>query len=157
MCSSDLATPPPVVVLDDPTLKDVLNQMEGSSTPQQTTQETKPVTASIGEKLALIWGEQNDLLGITAAGGLDRNRGNAEKLRRYWTVGEGGLKIRWNTGGDWTRCVRHLSKYMGPRAKGYCALRHKEMTGLWTGDKAHRQLYGKKGVFTSYKIGRAHV
>jgi DNA-binding ferritin-like protein len=39
---------------------------------------------------------------------------------------------------------------MGPRAKGYCALRHKEMTGMWTGDKAHRQLYGKKGSFSSY-------
>jgi hypothetical protein len=24
---------------------------------------------------------------------------------------------------------------MGPRAKGYCALRHKEMTGVWPGDK----------------------
>lgn len=81
---------------------------------------------------------------ITAAGGLDRNRGGAEKLRHYWTVGEGGLKIRWNTGGDWTRCVRHLGKYLGPRARGYCALRHKEMTGMWTGDKAHRQLYGRK-------------
>jgi hypothetical protein len=81
---------------------------------------------------------------IVAAGGLDRNRGGAEKLRHYWTVGEGALKIRWNTGGDWTRCVRHLAKYLGPRAKGYCALRHKEMTGMWTGDKTHRQLYGRK-------------
>jgi hypothetical protein len=81
---------------------------------------------------------------MTAAGGLDRNRGNAENLRRYWTHGEGGTKVRWNTGGDWTRCVRHLSKYLGPRAKGYCALRHKEMTGMWTGDKPHRQLYGRK-------------
>ena len=55
------------------------------------------------------------------------------------------MKIRWNSGGDWTRCVRQLSKYMGPRAKGYCSLRHKEMTGMWTGDKEHRQLYGRKG------------
>ena len=82
---------------------------------------------------------------ILAAGGLDRNRGNAEKLRRYWTRGKGAAKIRWGTGGDWTRCVRYLSKYLGPRAKGYCALRHKEVTGLWTGDKKHRQMYGRKG------------
>lgn len=82
---------------------------------------------------------------MTAAGGLDRNRGNAEELRRYWTVGKGGAKIRWNTKGDWTRCVRQLEKYLGPRAKGYCALRHKEMTGMWTGDKRHRELYGRKG------------
>ena len=72
---------------------------------------------------------------VTAAGGLDRNRGNAEELRRYWTRGEGALKIRWGTPGDWTRCVRQLSKYMGPRAKGYCQLRHKEATGFYTGSK----------------------
>ena len=93
---------------------------------------------------------------MTAAGGADRNRGNAEKLRRYWTVGEGGIKIRWNTGGDWTRCVRHLGKYLGPRAKGYCALRHKEMTGMWTGDKPHRQMYGRKNsgrrVFSTEEV-----
>ena len=82
---------------------------------------------------------------LIAAGGLDRNRGNAEKLRRYWTKGKGAAKIRWGTGGDWTRCVRHLSKYLGPRAKGYCALRHHEVTGQWTGDKTHREMYGKRG------------
>ena len=73
---------------------------------------------------------------------IDRNRRSAEKLRRYWTKGRGAAKIRWNTGGDWTRCVRYLSKYIGPRARGYCALRHKEVTGLWTGDKAHLKMYG---------------
>lgn len=72
---------------------------------------------------------------IQAAGGLDRNRGNAEKLRRYWTVGRGAAKIRWGTPGDWTRCVRQLSKYLGPRAKGYCQLRHKEVTGVYTGSR----------------------
>ena len=97
------------------------------------------------EIVVLMQDESIDEFSLVAAGGLDRNRGNAEKLRRYWTIGKGGAKIRWGTGGDWTRCVRHLSKYLGPRAKGYCALRHKEMTGLWTGDKAHRQMYGRKG------------
>jgi hypothetical protein len=82
---------------------------------------------------------------LTAAGGLDRNRGNAEKLRRYWTAGPGAAKIRWGMGGDWRRCVKNLTKYMGPRSKGYCALRHKEMTGVWTGDKRNRQMYGKRG------------
>lgn len=82
---------------------------------------------------------------LVAKGGLDRNRGKAEKLRRYWLYGKGALKIRWNTPGDWTRCFRHLAKYMGPRAKGYCALRHKEATGMWTGDKMHRKMYGRKG------------
>lgn len=81
---------------------------------------------------------------LTAAGGVDRNRGDAEKLRRYWTVGAGAMKIRWGMPGDWTRCVRHLGKYLGPRARGYCALRHKEMTGMWTGDKRHLQLDARK-------------
>lgn len=84
--------------------------------------------------------------GMVAAGGIDQNRGNAERLRLYWTVGKGGLKIRWNTPGDWTRCYRHLKKYMGPRAKGYCSLRHHEMTGMWPGDKNNP---GKKGAFSA--------
>lgn len=72
------------------------------------------------------------------AGGADRNRGQAEKLRRYWTVGEGAAKIRWGTDGDWTRCVEQLSKYLGPRAKGYCSLRHKEMNGYYPGSKLNK-------------------
>jgi hypothetical protein len=87
---------------------------------------------------------------------INRNRRNAEKLRRYWTVGKGAAKIRWNTGGDWTRCVKYLSKYIGLRAKGYCALRHKEVTGMWTGDRAHLQMYGRnfagKNVFSNEVI-----
>ena len=81
---------------------------------------------------------------LLAAGGVDRNRGKAEQLRRYWTVGKGGLKIRWGTPGDWTRCVRHLNKYMGPRAKGYCALRHKEMDGFWPGEHNKKQFAGRE-------------
>lgn len=83
---------------------------------------------SIKERLAIV-------KSVVAAGGLDRNRGNAERLRRYWTKGPGAVKIRWGTPGDWKRCVRYLSKYMGPRAKGYCQLRHKEATGVYTGSK----------------------
>ena len=69
------------------------------------------------------------------AGGADRNKGGAEKLRRYWTVGEGGAKIRWKEGGDYTRCVELVGKHLGVRARGYCALRHKEMNGYYPGDK----------------------
>lgn len=121
-------TPPPVVVLDDDTLKIVLDQIDSAVT---------TASAYITDSI---------IASLIAAGGVDRNKGNAEKLRRYWLYGKGAAKIRWNTTGDWTRCVRQLSKYMGPRAKGYCALRHKEATGMWTGDKEHRQLYGKKGI-----------
>jgi DNA-binding ferritin-like protein len=153
-------TPPPVIVLDDDSLADVMSQMskavqerteEKAAEEQQKAEGTPaPIKASVDQVLSILWSDTGELLAIAAAGGADRNRGNAEKLRRYWTVGEGGAKIRWNTGGDWTRCVRHLSKYMGPRAKGYCALRHKEMTGLWTGDKAHREMYGRKGALSTY-------
>ena len=132
------ATPPDVVKLDEPeVLKDVLEQVDSSS----------PVTASVDNydlAISVLFGPKPsaNVDALIAAGGLDRNRGGARKLRRYWTKGRGGMKIRWNTPGDWTRCVRYLRKYMGPRAKGYCALRHKEMTGMWTGDKRHRQMYG---------------
>ncbi len=115
-------TPPPVVELKDKEiLDDVLKQVD----------DIKEVTASAA--VMRYWYQVVEP--VLAAGGLDRNRGNAEALRRYWTQGKGAAKIRWGTPGDWTRCVRQLSKYMGPRAKGYCQLRHKEATGVYTGSK----------------------
>jgi hypothetical protein len=84
---------------------------------------------------ASLWGPYGEIFGMVAAGGWDRNRGNAERLRRYWTRGPGGAKIGWGAPGDWYRCVAHLSKYLGPRAKGYCQLRHKEMNGYYAGDR----------------------
>lgn len=65
-------------------------------------------------------------------------RGNAETLREYWTTGKGGLKIRWGTPGDFTRCVKQVDKYMPGRAKGYCANLHKRMNGFWPGDKRNK-------------------
>ena len=98
---------------------------EGSSFSDEDDDE---LTLSLRERIAIVES-------MVAAGGLDRNRGNAERLRRYWTRGPGALKIRWGTPGDWKRCVRYLAKYMGPRAKGYCQLRHKEATGVYTGSR----------------------
>lgn len=57
----------------------------------------------------------------------------AERLRQYWLHGKGAAKIRWGTKGSWTRCVHHLSKFLGPRAKGYCQLMHGRATGTWAG------------------------
>ncbi len=148
------ATPPPVVPLDGETYKSVLDQVDGVDTntvkeEAQPQGDAKPPVVSSGDYsldqiLSVVWGPRISITldALVAEGGLDRNRGNAEKLRRYWLYGKGAAKIRWNTPGDWTRCYRNLMKYMGPRAKGYCALRHKEATGLWTGDKLHRQMYG---------------
>lgn len=61
--------------------------------------------------------------------------GNAEQLRRYWTVGAGGVKIAWGTPGDFTRCVANLTPHLGARAKPYCANLHKRATGMWPGDR----------------------
>lgn len=124
------ATPPPVVPLDSETLNDVLAQVD----------ETQSVTASLA--LTVLFGNEP----INAAGGLDRNRGKAEELRRYWTKGAGAAKIRWGQPGDWKRCVRHLSKYMGVRAKGYCQLRHKEALGIYTSTHAKRDRAGENSV-----------
>jgi hypothetical protein len=117
-------SPPPVVELDDQeVLNDVLKQADQAS----------PSVQASAYNFSILWDKRIEP--ILAAGGLDRNRGKAEKLRRYWTTGKGAAKIRWGTPGDWTRCVRQLSKYMGPRAKGYCQLRHKDATGVYTGSK----------------------
>jgi hypothetical protein len=119
------ATPPPVVPIDSSILNDILQQVDG----------LKEIQASALSTLFTSFWSSNPGSAIAAAGGLDRNRGNAEELRQYWTRGKGAAKIRWGTKGDWTRCVRQLSKYMGPRAKGYCQLRHHEVTGMYTGDR----------------------
>lgn len=65
-----------------------------------------------------------------------RNIGSAERLRQYWEHGKGALKIRWGTPGDYDRCVRELSKYLGDRAHGYCQLRHMAATGMTTSQHA---------------------
>lgn len=60
-------------------------------------------------------------------------------LEEYWKHGKGALKIRWGTGGDWTRCYRHLRKHIEPDfAKRTCAEWHHDMTGFWPGDKRNK-------------------
>lgn len=132
---SDLnsATPPPIIPLDSDTLNDVLKQVDTS---QEMTASAIPMDLA----LMVLFGP--DTRALVAAGHSNGVGRGAAKLKKYWTVGKGGAKIRWGTGGDWTRCVRHLSKHLGPRAKGYCALRHHEMTGMWTGDQKHMQARG---------------
>ncbi|AKJ72351.1 hypothetical protein AU099_gp08 [Gordonia phage GTE8] len=66
-------------------------------------------------------------------------------LKVYWLTGAGGKKIRWNTPGDFTRCVREIRKYAakeGFSAQGYCSRLHKAATGVYPGDKRN---VGKKG------------
>jgi hypothetical protein len=146
------ATPPPVVPLDADTLDSVIKQADGIVASAYTPDLV----------LTVLWGPNQDSIAdaILAAGGLDRNRGNAEELRKYWTRGKGAAKIRWGTPGDWTRCVRNLRKYMGPRSKGYCALRHKEMNGVWPGDRKNRQKFssnGKLGTFSTQFLNNSET
>lgn len=87
----------------------------------------------------LAWAEEQawtgDPLEVKAEGGADKNRGNAERLRR-WYLHEAG--IPWGSPGDWAACVAIAGKHMRPdQAKGYCNLRHKDATGEYAGPKAH--------------------
>ena len=62
-------------------------------------------------------------------------RGMPAALQRYWLVGKGGLKIRWNTPGDFTRCVKNLRKKFPAEPEGLCAKLHHKATGMWPGDR----------------------
>ena len=154
-------TPPALVVLDESTFEAVKEQVdsyfkEKEAKGEDVTSILRSITASAGSQL---WDEYGTLLPVAALGSLDTSESDSEiaealtaagvpgiadtpsdiaaarRLRRYWLRGPGAAKIMWNTPGDWTRCVKHLAKYMGPRAKGYCQNLHKAATGVYTGSK----------------------
>lgn len=60
-------------------------------------------------------------------------------LEASYLTGKVATRIRWNTPGDWTRCVRQARKHgMRPAvARGLCQKLHKKATGMYTGDKKH--------------------
>lgn len=64
--------------------------------------------------------------------------GSGEKLKEYWTKGEGAAKIRWGTPGDFMRCVHHLEKYIAD-PKGYCSDMHQRATGFRPGHAPSEQ------------------
>lgn len=58
-------------------------------------------------------------------------------LGQYWTRGEGALRIRWGTPGDFDRCRRQLREYVRPgQLDGLCANLHFRATGSWPGEHA---------------------
>lgn len=81
------------------------------------------------------WVDASDDAEGKAAGGADKNKGGAEKLRRYWVDGPGAAKIGWGTPGDYMRCVKELTPHMGVRAHGYCQLRHFDALGVYAGQE----------------------
>ena len=57
------------------------------------------------------------------------------RIHAYWTRGKGAAKIRWGTGGDFTRCRRQLAKYVNPVfLNRTCAQWHKDALGYWPGE-----------------------
>lgn len=55
-------------------------------------------------------------------------------LVSYWRTGKGSLRIRWGTDGDFTRCVRFLTRHVGEgSAKRMCSQRHNDKTGIYPG------------------------
>lgn len=63
-----------------------------------------------------------------------RDAAATERLMRYWAEGEGAAKIRWDSPGDFDRCVVELSKYVSPAiVKGLCSNLHERATGARPG------------------------
>lgn len=67
---------------------------------------------------------------------VNTNPGATERLMHYWAEGEGAAKIRWGVPGDFDRCVMHLEKYVGAKAKGLCSNLHVRATGARPGHAA---------------------
>lgn len=71
------------------------------------------------------------------------NRRIVRQGRRYWSdtpTSRGKTAgIGWAPhSGAWTRCVSRTQRFLGPRAKGYCAKRMHDAAGIWPGSKANR-------------------
>lgn len=64
---------------------------------------------------------------------------DTQRLRTYWTKGEGAAKIRWGQPGDFKRCERQLRKYIAnPQyLAGTCANLHFVALGFWPGQGPH--------------------
>lgn len=56
-------------------------------------------------------------------------RGMPAQLQRYWLLGKGAAKIRWNTPGDFKRCVRALASKFPKNPEGLCNILHTKATG----------------------------
>jgi hypothetical protein len=86
------------------------------------------------------YGEVLVAAGIPGVADTPEDFRNVERLKRYWTVGPGGAKIRWGTKGDLTRAHRYLMKYLksSEKAWGMAQNLHKRLFGVSnaTKDKA---------------------
>lgn len=59
-----------------------------------------------------------------------------KQLEKSYLSGKVAPRIRWGSGGDFTRCVRQARKHgIGRKSEGMCAKLHKKKTGMWPGDR----------------------
>lgn len=65
------------------------------------------------------------------------NPKSTQRIRTYWTHGEGAAKIKWGLPGDFNRCRKQLAKYVeNPDwLAGLCANMHHEALGVWPGQE----------------------
>jgi hypothetical protein len=68
--------------------------------------------------------------------------GGAERLHKYWTVGEG--RAKWIASPQpWTTLYHHLLKYLPPEeAKRTAAQWFHEVMGFWPGSDLNRVTHG---------------
>ena len=67
-----------------------------------------------------------------------------ERLKEYWSHGEGAAKIGWGTPGDYYRCLAELGKYLRPdEVHGYCQEMHIRALGYATATHAKMLRGGK--------------
>lgn len=99
-----------------------------------------PVARGFGEGKALLDRsfptadvDTGDEAGPTVTPTPDVKQGNAERLRRYWTTGEGAAVIQWGSPGQFDRCVAALTEHMPGQAEGYCARLYRRVNGEWPG------------------------
>ncbi len=139
--------PPPIVKLDSEMVGSVIAQVDEATKDEEfekkvTKQKKIQSSATIRGMEARL--DQIEIDALLAVAKSPKGIKSTEKLKQYWTTGKGGLtKIRWGTPGSWTRCHRHLVKYIGPRAKGYCMNLCQRMggssVGCHVGTKAKRK------------------
>lgn len=148
-------SPPPVVELNPETAATVIAQVDESTQGKPFSDDRKqnPIAASISRMEWLARHERAAdqataarviTAASKAAASVEGHALGAEKLRQYWSTGEGALKIRWGTPGSWTRCYKQLFKYMGPRSAGYCTRLCQRVGGF--GVACHVGTKAKKAV-----------
>lgn len=102
-----------------------------------------PTAVERGMELASespLFGDFGEVL--VAAGHPFQGAKGAERLKAYWTHGEGAAKIRWGSRGDLTRAHRHLAKFVGPdRAWGLAERYHEAVFGM--SNRKHDKLTGQ--------------